>query len=343
MYNDDTHTTPDLDFAMANLDQLAPQERADKPSVHAAHQRFHTETKNSGAFTNSVSRTPNRTTNMNRKWIGGTILATLALVIAFSFPGPRALASNMLGVFRVQKFAAISVSPQQLEVIGEVMEDGVFPGEFTDLSEGQHEFEEFTSFADASDYLWKTDTFNSWGFRTLDTLGEPTDVSVQSGGKGILNLDVEASRKILSAVDVDPSILPDSIDGADINVEVYKSLAQSWKGVDYIQMPSPTIDYPSDVDPALIGSAVLQFMGMDEREANRLASNIDWTNTLLMPIPADFATFSEVRLGDTTGLALEALDGSGTTLIFERNGIINLLIGMDDTYDTEALIDLASQ
>ena len=83
-------------------------------------------------------------------------------------------------------------------------------------------------------------------------------------------------------------------------------------------------------------------MGMDEREANRLASNIDWTNTLLMPVPAEFATFSEVRLGDTTGLALEAIGGEGVTLIYERNGIINML-NSNDMYDIESLIEFASQ
>ena len=51
------------------------------------------------------------------------------LAILFSFPAVRAGASEFLGLFRVQKFAPISISPEQIALLEQLAEEGMEPGE----------------------------------------------------------------------------------------------------------------------------------------------------------------------------------------------------------------------
>jgi hypothetical protein len=53
----------------------------------------------------------------------------------FSLPAVRAAASDFLGLFRVEKFAPISVSPQQMAMLEQIAEQGLHPGELVMTSE----------------------------------------------------------------------------------------------------------------------------------------------------------------------------------------------------------------
>ena len=83
--------------------------------------------------------------------------------------------------------------------------------------------------------------------------------------------------------------------------------------------------HPS-VDPAVLGEALLQVLGMAPGEARRLAQNIDWSSTLLLPVPQDLATFREVRVDGTSGLALSKVDGRGHSLLWQKDGSVYLLV-----------------
>ena len=60
--------------------------------------------------------------------VGLTVVVAIAVLMAF--PSVRAAASDFLGLFRVQQFAPISVSPQQLALLERLGEEGLEPGEF---------------------------------------------------------------------------------------------------------------------------------------------------------------------------------------------------------------------
>lgn len=268
----------------------------------------------------------------NRKPTIVALIATLIFAFAFSFPTVRAAASDFLGLFRVQKFAAISISPAQLALLQEVAEQGLYPGEIEMLTEpGQPQ--SVTSLGQASSETGYT-------LRTLPELGKPTAILVATGGTGRLIVNLEGARSLVSAAGADPLLLPDSLDGANVDVTVYDTVEQNWAdGTFLIQTNSPLIDYPDDVNPVVLGEALLQLLGMTDGEARRLANSIDWTSTLLLPIPQDFATFSEVQVDSTSGLALQSLDGSGSTLMWQKDGMVYLIVS--DTLSGDDLVKLA--
>ena len=298
------------------LNRLAEDAPSSPP--HTALHRFHNDTLAKRRFV-KMSSTRN-------KVLGG-LLAALLVVSVFSFPATRALASQLLGVFRVQKFAPISVSPAQLEMLERLeMEDGLYPGEMVFNEDGVAS-QSFSSVEEAARFA--SSNSELWGLRTLTGRGKPSDIYIEGGGTATLTVNLKGARTLLEAIDADPNALPDSLDGQDVTADVGLMIGQTWDDVMLMQTPSPVFNYPADVDPAPIGQALLQLLGMSEEEATRLARKIDWTNTLLLPIPTEFATFQEVQIDGTTGLAIEAVSGDETVVMWQTGGMVYMLSGMN--------------
>ena len=317
----------ELNDVLGQLSLLEPTGQDVKPSAQQALYKL-----------KQATHTPVPRRNIMNKRIASIAVFAILLAGIFALPSTRALASEFLGLFRVQKFAPISVSPQQLAKLEDLADTGLFPGEVTMISEPTEPLE-FASFEDAQTYMSQTDT-PTWT-STLYTLGEPNYVAVKGSGEAEMVINLEGARAIMEAVDADPSLLPDSLDGATIDMNINDVLIQDWETVTLVQTLGPEIGYPEDVDPAVIGEAILQFLGMDDDEAYRLSRNIDWTNTMVLPVPSDLGTFSEVSVGSTTGLAIESLEGDGATLMWQEFGMVNVLRGMGEFSSTDALVDLA--
>lgn len=314
------------DDVLKKLDALAPREN-ERPRPAAAWKRF--QTRRDQLVDQSLIW---RFSTMFKRRVVVTLALLLLIVVAFSLPPVRAAASDFLGLFRVQKFAPISVSPQQIALLEQIAEQGLHPGEL--VMTGEPEEQAVASVAEAEALV---------GFRPreIPALGAPDSVMVQQGGSGQLIVDLEQLRAILGMAGVDPMMLPDSLEGAEINVVLHPGAALAWTGgTTLVQMRSPEIDYPDDVDPVVIGEALLQALGMSPDEAQRLAGAIDWSNTLVFPIPTDVATFSEVRIGmDGSGLALTSVEGDHNALLWQDGGFVYLLTGAGSTDDLLALAD----
>ena len=267
----------------------------------------------------------------NKRYALVPILVILLLIAAFSFPGVRAAASDFLGLFRVQKFAAISISPEQLALLEEVAVSGLYPGEIELIDEpGEPQLVDSLESAEAT---------AGWQARSPRDLDVPDSVYFMGGGSGRLTVNVDNARTLISAAGVDPALIPDSLDGATVEVTLHSSISQNWnEGIALMQSPSPLIEYPEDVDAVALGEAFLQVLGMEPGQARRLAQQIDWTNTVLLPIPENVATFNEIRVDGVSGLALTSLDGQNSAILWQKDGTVYVLSGAD----VEGLKDVAN-
>jgi hypothetical protein len=256
----------------------------------------------------------------------------LVFAIAFSFPTVRAAASEFLGLFRVQKFAGISISPEQMVVLQQIAEQGLSPGNITFDSEPT---------VVAVDSL--ADAVAVTGFeqaRTLPQMGDPESVIVTQGGNGRLDIDIDGLRAIFDAAHVDAALIPNMLHNARVEIELFPGIEQQWAdGTFLVQMITPEVSYPETIDPVMLGEAILQLLGMSQLEAARLARQIDWTSTLLLPIPTDEATFAEVTVEGISGIALTGVDGAHTALIWQRNGVMNMFLSEGSTTDLLTLVD----
>ena len=256
----------------------------------------------------------------------------LLLVAAFSFPSVRAAASDFLGIFRVEKFAAISISPEQLALLEELANSGLYPGEIQMIEEpGEPQLVGSVAEAEAA---------AGRALRLPGGLGEPDSILVSDGGSGRLIIDVTGAKAILAAAGADPGLMPESLDGENVDVTIYPIVNFNWAdGVVMVQTASPLVDYPDDVDAQALGKALLMVLGMSDSEASALAQEIVWTDTLLLPIPENVASFREVTLdGRSKGIGLTSLQGDLAGLLWQRDGIVYTLGGAD----IDALVDIAN-
>lgn len=265
------------------------------------------------------------------RWAALSLVAALLMAV-ITIPSARALASDFLGLFRVQKFAPISIDPAQLERLEELELEGLFPGELTMLEEP----------GDPTAVGTLANAASTAGYtpKTVTNFGDPDEVLVATGGAGILTVDLENARAILEIADIDPTLLPDSIDGQEINVTTYNSVMQNWEDeLHFMQSPAPEVAYPAGFDPAPIGQALLQFVGLSEAEAIALSQSIDWTSTLVVPVPSTVATFTEVSINGHPGLFLRAIDGPELGVMWQADGYLYSMV--TDTLGDDALLNAA--
>jgi hypothetical protein len=256
----------------------------------------------------------------NRRYLWVTLSVLILLVIVVSIPGVRATASDFLGLFRVQKFAPISISAEQIALLGEIAESGLYPGEIEMIDEPGPSV--------PVESIDAAETIAGWKTRSPNARDLPDQIFVIEGGAGRLTIDVENTRALVEAAGADPGLIPDSLEGAVVDVTVYTAVSQSWQdGIMLNQSPSPLIEYPEEVDTVALGEALLQALGMDSRQARRLARSIDWTSTLLLPIPEGMATFNEVSVDGVDGLALGSMDGSHSAILWQKDGMVYVLSG----------------
>ncbi len=270
-----------------------------------------------------------------QKWVRAAVGSMLGLLIAFFglTSSGQALASEFLGLFRVQKFAPISISPEAMANLENMDFEGLMPGEMV-WDEEAVEPQPVASIDEAISLAPDALVF-------VPDLGEPTEIAVGGGGSGTLTVDLAAARAILNIAGVDGTLLPDDLDGADISVATEAGIFIQWDegNTTMVQMPSPSVSYPGNFDPQPIGQALLQFLGMSESEAVRLSNSIDWTSTLILPVPTGVASFQEVLIWGNPGILMTANDGSGSSVIFETRGNVIMLQG---DWSADELIALAN-
>jgi len=244
------------------------------------------------------------------------VMAVLALV---AFPSLRAAASDFLGLFRVRQFAPISVSPQQLALLERLGEEGLEPGEFVVTKE----------IGDPQTVSSPEEAASLAGFvpKTLPDRASLVRTYVMDGGAGYLNVNLAGARAIVEAAGADPLLLPDSLDGARVDVTVYDSVGQLYdSGAMLVQAPSPDVNYPADVDPTVLGEALLQVLGTEPAEAQRIAHSIDWTSTLLLPIPQDMGSYREANVNGVTGVVLEPFNPDAeAAVVWQKDGMVYMM------------------
>ena len=311
------------------LDQLSVLAPTETPSKAAAFARFQA----TSDIRHPASDIQNGGLTMFRKRtfaIG--LMAVLFIAVLFSFPAVRAAASDFLGLFRVQKFAPISISPEQMATLEQLADEGMAPGEL----EIYHEPGAVTPV----DSLIEAGIQTGLDVHTITGLGSPTEIAVVDGGDGSLTIDLAAARTLMEAAGADPNLLPGNIDGATVHVTVFPGVQQSWgEEFTFTQAPSPWVEYPEDIDAQALGEAALQVLGTEPREARRIAKNIDWAGTLLMPIPGEMVTYHEVTINGVSGVALEPLDSSGGALMWQEDGVIYLFTTQGATTDLLNLVE----
>jgi hypothetical protein len=102
-----------------------------------------------------------------------------------------------------------------------------------------------------------------------------------------------------------------------------------------LQNPSPTVNAPSSIDPAQLAAIGLQALGMSADQAKSFSQKVDWSTTLVIPIPTGEVTYQDVQVDGASGYVLAPASGSSSanarySVVWVKGGVIYSVAGTGD-------------
>jgi hypothetical protein len=79
-----------------------------------------------------------------------------------------------------------------------------------------------------------------------------------------------------------------------------------------------------------LAQIALEFTGMTSEEAAAFSNTVDWTSTLVVPIPKNAATYKQVNVDGVTGTLIQrpADDAPQYALLWVKDGILYAISGL---------------
>jgi hypothetical protein len=292
-------------------------------------------------------------------------IAVLLLVGTASFPATRALADQLLSLFRVQQVAVVPIDftgMQQLTgqgPIGQQMSQLLSTSITITQKPGQP--------LDAADAAQASQLA---GFSVRLPQGKaPSQISVMKASAFSFKIDRAKAQALLNEAGRGDLLLPASVDGQDISVKIPAGVSTSYGTcpapkdgesdspfgggpgspgrrfadcILFAQIPSPTVSAPPEVNVAQLAQIGLEFTGMTSDEAAAFTNSVDWTSTLVIPIPKNAATYKQVRVDGVTGTLIQrpSDDEPQFSLVWVKNGIIYAIGGLGA--NTEQAMQMAN-
>lgn len=332
----------DSAWASTRLSGLAPAS-GEAPPAAGAWARLSEEIRNQPSWTQRMANMFGFTKQRRPALVALALVALVAF--AFTLEPVRVAAGDFLSIFRVRQFAVVPVGPEhaeRMEELGALLEQNFFLSEPIILAEPEPRT--VSTSEEASQAVGFT--VRTPGYVPQDFVPVP-GIEVTGQAVGQFEVDLELARSLFEMMELDPALLPDSLGENPLKVTVPPTAIQVWKheghtSLTFIQGPGPMVEFPSDVDPEALGTAALQLLGVNEREARRMSEAIDWTSTLVLPIPTDVASFREVSIDGVTGLSISERynpeRGVHSALMWQNRGIVYFLEG---NVSTETMMDVA--
>ena len=305
--------------------------------------------------------------SMFKRWFSYPLVrfGTAALVIVafvLAFPGTRALAGELLNLFRVQQVTVVPVDFTGLE---QLTGDGALGNQFTELISDsivmQKEPSEPLEAASAEQASQLA------GFDVRLPEGQtPSQINVTDGAAFTMVLDREKIQTLLDSAGRSDLVLPASVDGTEISVDIpsavsvgfgtcpkpgsevsgnHEQSATERRYPDCVilaQIPSPSVSAPADLDIEALARIGLEFTGMSPEEAAELTSTVNWTSTLLVPIPRNAAIHEQVSVDGVTGTLIQrsSEESPQFALLWVKDGIIYAISGLGT--NSEQALEMAN-
>ena len=295
-------------------------------------------------------------------WAG--LAAALVIVSLFAFEPARVAAGQFLGLFRVRKFAVVSINPASLKNLDQA--GGQIDQLLSDSVTFVKQPGEPVAVASAAEASQKAGIPVRLPASLSVVPNAPSSLMVQDGVDARLKVDLARAQAILDVTGRTDIKLPQAIDGADIefivppmvtamfdcgeprtmavkpgaapgpavNVQVPQPSANC---VTLMQLASPTVNTPPGVNIAQVGEMALQLAGLAPAEAQHFSQAIDWSSTLVIPLPTDAGSFRDVTVDGVPGVLIESnpRQSGGPryihyTLFWQKNDTVYALSGTGD-------------
>src|SRR6266550_6300928 len=96
-----------------------------------------------------------------------------------------------------------------------------------------------------------------------------------------------------------------------------------------VQAPSPTVSVPPELNMSEIAEAALELAGMNPADAHSFCETVDWSSTLVVPVPRNSSSYETVSVDGVEGTLITETfpQGDRYSLLWIKNGVIHSLMG----------------
>jgi len=279
-------------------------------------------------------------------------LALLLIGLSLLFPAARSFAQRLLATLRVEKVQTVNLDFSSLDTPGtrrlhDALQQMLSEKAIVTLKEPGVDP---PSQAAASQFV-------GFPVRILSPRTDNPTFHVSGAHAFNLTLDRARFQELLDQAGRTDLILPPSLDGATLSVHIPRAVEINYGScavehhsdtpppspaasspspadpcVSVIEVPSPTVNFPSDLDLQQIAEIGLQLGGMDAVEARRFCQSVDWKSTLVLPIPPSVQSYETVYVKGVRGtlLRFSRRELANYILIWVDGGIIYSRAGQGD-------------
>jgi hypothetical protein len=289
----------------------------------------------------------------------GTVLAVI-LALMLAFPATRALADEILKLFRVQQVTVIPVDFTGLE---QLTGDGALGNQFTDLISSSMKLIQEPGDPIAVANAEEASRLAGFNVRLPQGIS-PSQIYVMDGAEFTITVDRRKAQALLDESGRSDLILPEAIDGAEISATIPVSVSVGYDAcpaphtgylinagipsrqypdcVILVEMPSPMVSAPAEVNVEQLALIGLEFTGMTPIEAAVFTSTVDWTSTLVIPIPKGAAFYEVVTVDGVPGtLIRRSADAHAQyVLLWVKDEIIHAISAVGTDY--QKALDMAN-
>jgi hypothetical protein len=271
----------------------------------------------------------------SQRWrvaMSGLVVA-LVLMLVLGTPQGRGAAAQFLAQFRGERFAAVSLSTNQIANLEETLSELERLGTISGIDTAP-EPQAVASVAAASRFV---------GFPVLEpdpaTLpagisATPAAVRVMPAHQVRFTFDLDRARAHYQSIGRNDVTLPDRFDGASLVVNTPPAVLLEYRsgdapvdtpfgfGLVVGQAGMVTAGAEGGVTLEELREFLLGLPGLSPETVRQLRAIDDWQTTLPVPIPVEQIDWERVTIAGSPGLLLNDNTGLGSAAIWQRDGRI---------------------
>ncbi|MEJ0035002.1 MAG: DUF4367 domain-containing protein [Gammaproteobacteria bacterium] len=233
----------------------------------------------------------------------------LLAVSAFALPSVRAGAAAFLDLFRVVDFAPVAIDTGRMKDMatrGQGLDLPHLLGDQVQVLKQSGPPREVADAATAGTAAGIAVRMPAW----LPPGMAPARFDVIGENAMRVNLNAGSLNSVLDALGIDDLRVPQEADGKSVTMNVPPVVSVTFRDPQsrtalLLQARQPQASFPAGADLTTIAEIGLRVLGLERGEAHRFAQNVDWRSTLLVPVPANVATFKQVDVHGNGGLLIE--------------------------------------
>ena len=307
-----------------------------------------------GADPNATPSLLNRIFARRLRPAWGAAALAAVIVILVSFAPARTWAQKVLAMFRVEKITVVPVDLNTLRgpngdttagtMLGQMISDSVV----------------VTLHGDPQAATTQDDAGRKAGYkvRLLSTRTDQPQITVAGEQAFHMTVNRDRAQAVLDEAGRSDLILPASLDGATIAVQIPHAVVARYgicpsekpktssdgqaapgsPNVDYsncvvvAQVPSPTVSVPPNFNIGQLVELGLQAGGMSAQQAHDFCQTVDWTSTLVLPLPRFVNSYQTVTVDGVEGTLIDlprlgSRRPAGYTLMWVKDGFIYTVMG----------------